>query len=142
MNFSYRKRAQGFTVIELMIVLIVVAILVSLAYPSYVNYVRKARRGEAMQLLINWSVNQEIWRSNNALYATVAQLPAPTHANYTFSLAAPSPPTATVFTLQAVASGDQANDKTKNGTACSTLNINSAGQKYSAGNTATTLCWD
>ncbi len=65
MNTLFRKRIKGFTIIELMIVLIIVAILVALAYPSYIQYVRKAKRGEAQQLLLNWSINQEIWRSNN-----------------------------------------------------------------------------
>ncbi len=59
------KRNRGFTIIELMIVLVIVAILLALAYPSYIKYVRKANRGEAQQLLMNWSINQEIWRSNN-----------------------------------------------------------------------------
>ena len=38
-----RKKRSGFTIIELMIVLVIVALLVALAYPSYVNYVRKAK---------------------------------------------------------------------------------------------------
>ncbi len=69
MNKQRNNWKSGFTVIELMIVLMIVAILVALAYPSYVDYVRKARRGEAQQLLMNWSINQEIWRSNNPTYA-------------------------------------------------------------------------
>jgi type IV pilus assembly protein PilE len=139
MNYTHAIRSRGFTILELMIVLIVIGVLVALAYPSYVDYIRKARRGEAQQLLMNWSVNQEIWRSNNAEYATTAQLPAPTHDNYTFSLPARSP---TAFTLKAVASGDQAADHAKDGTACSTLNLNSAGQKYSGDNTAVLVCWN
>jgi type IV pilus assembly protein PilE len=86
MNRLNRKGILGFTMIELMIVLIIVAILLALAYPSYIQYVRKSKRGEAQQLLMNWSVNQEIWRSNNPQYATTVQLPAPTNDNYTFTL--------------------------------------------------------
>lgn len=139
MNYTYGNRARGFTLLELMIVLVVLGILVALAYPSYIDYVRKSRRGEAQQLLMNWSVNQEIWRSNNTEYATTTQLPVPTHSYYTFTLPVRS---ATAFTLKAVASGDQANDHAKDGTACSTLNLNSAGRKYSGDNTATLVCWD
>ena len=85
MNTFFRKRIKGFTVIELMIVLVIVAILVALAYPSYIQYVRKSKRGEAQQLLLNWSINQEIWRSNNTTYAsTLTILPAPTNDNYGF----------------------------------------------------------
>lgn len=139
MKSMHGNKLRGFTIIELLIVLIILAILVTLAYPSYVDYVRKARRGEAQQLLMNWSINQEIWRSNNPEYATTTQLPAPTQSDYTFTLPVRS---ATAFTLKAVASGDQANDHAKGGAACSTLNLNSAGRKYSGDNTATIVCWD
>ncbi len=132
-------RKVGFTLIELMFVLAIVSILLALAYPSYVDYVRKSKRGEAQQLLMNWSVNQEIWRSNNVEYATLAQLPAPTHNDYVFTLPVR---TGTAFTLQAAARNDQVNDKARGGTACSTLNLNSAGNKFSAGTVAVTICWD
>ncbi|MGH8035337.1 MAG: type IV pilin protein, partial [Lysobacterales bacterium] len=85
MNFRYGNSKRGFTLIELMIVIGIVAILVALAYPSYVDYVRKARRGEAEQLLMNWSINQEIFRSNNPEYATTGELPEPEHDSYDFS---------------------------------------------------------
>jgi type IV pilus assembly protein PilE len=136
------KWNSGFTIIELMITLIIVAILVALAYPSYVDYVRKSKRGEAQQLLMNWSINQEIWRSNNPAYATAAQLPVPTHDHYDFTL--PVAPAATTYILQAAAKAgdDQLKDKAKDGTPCSTLNINNAGQKYSAGDTTKLICWN
>ena len=46
---------NGFTLVELMIVLIIAAIILALAYPSYIQYVRKSKRGDAQQLLMNWS---------------------------------------------------------------------------------------
>ena len=128
--------------IGLMIVLVILAILAALAYPSYASYVRKSRRGEAQQLLMNWSINQEIWRSSNAAYATLAQLPAPTDDHYDFTL--PVAPTASAYTLQAAARAgdDQLKDQAKDGTPCSTLNINSSGRKYSGGDTTLVICWD
>ncbi|MCH8058598.1 MAG: prepilin-type N-terminal cleavage/methylation domain-containing protein [Proteobacteria bacterium] len=54
MNTWKVKKNAGFSLIELMIVIVIVAILVSLAYPSYIQYVRKSKRGEAQQLLINY----------------------------------------------------------------------------------------
>ena len=118
---------------ELMIVIVIVAILVSLAYPSYTQYVRKSKRGEAQQLLMNWSINQEIWRSNNSQYATPAQLPVPNNDNYGFEVVAP---TATSYTLQATATGDQLNDKAKDGSPCSPLTLDQSGVKLLA------VCWD
>ena len=57
---TFGKKRSGFTIIELMIVILIVAVLVALAYPSYIQYVRKAKRGEAQQLLLNRSVEHEI----------------------------------------------------------------------------------
>jgi len=134
MKGRFGVKGKGFTMMELMIVLVIVAILVAIAYPSYIQYVRKSKRGEAQQLLMNWSINQEIWRSNNTQYATLAQLAAPTNDNYTFSFAVN--PTATVYTLQAVATGDQVNDTARNGTSCTPLTLSHQGVKSPAD------CWE
>jgi type IV pilus assembly protein PilE len=134
MKTLQRKRILGFTIIELMIVLMIVAILLSLAYPSFAQYVRKAKRGEAQQLLLNWSINQEIWRSNNSLYAKVSDLAAPTNDHYILST--DGTPTATAYKLQAVGGGDQVNDKARDGTDCHTLTMNQTGIKLPA------PCWE
>lgn len=117
---------KGFTVVELMIALIVVAILVALAYPSYTQYVRKAKRGEAQQLLMNWSVNQEIYRSNNPSYASSGDIAPPTHDHYAFDTV--GTPDARTYELQAQATGDQVNDK-EDGDSCARMTINQNGAK-------------
>lgn len=140
MNRFFQKPVKGFTIMELMIVIVIISILLTLAYPSYLQYARKAKRGEAQKLLMNWAVNQEIWRSNNPSYADdVAQpngLPVPTNDYYNFSLGDPNPPTAAAYSLQAVAQGDQANDEAKDGTSCATLTLNQNGTK------GPPVCWD
>ena len=137
---THGKKRSGFTIIELMIVIGIVALLVSLAYPAYSQYVRKARRGEAQQLLLNWSINQEIWRSNNSEYARdvdpgdgTGWLPPPTHDDYPFTLPARS---ATAYTLQADARNDQLNDKARDGTPCTALTLDQSGVK------TVPVCWD
>ena len=137
MNKFFAKRIAGFTIIELMIVLVIVAILLGLAYPSYINYVRKAKRGEAQQSLLNWSINQEIWRSNNPSYESapgsgVPGAPTPSHDNYNFSGVAGT----TTYTLTATGQGDQANDKAKDGITVCTLTLDQNGVKLPA------ACWD
>lgn len=128
------SEAKGVTIVELMIAVVIVAILVGLAYPSYIQYVRKSTRGEAQQLLMNWAINQEVWRSNHTAYAGTGDLAAPTHDHYTFDFSVN--PTASVFTLRANARNDQLNDKSRSGSPCTTLTMDQSGVKSPA------VCWE
>lgn len=150
MKILQRKLFPGFTVIELMIVLMIVAILLAIAYPSYVGYARKAKRGEGQQLLLNWSINQEIWRSNNAEYADSGDIPVPVHQDdhYRYFVHRTKPvantdctgesgnPDATGYLLYAEAQLDQLNDVARNGTSCATICLSSNGVKHPA------ECWE
>lgn len=130
------KRKQGFTIIELMIVLVIVAILLALAYPSYIDYVRKSKRGDAQQALMNWAVNQEIWRSNNPEYADETDIPAADLDHYDLSVVDGSV-SATSYTLRADATGDQVNDTARDKSiSCARLELNQNGQKTPA------ECWE
>jgi len=121
-----RGKKRGFSLIELMIVVAIIAILVALALPSYQGYVRKSKRDEAQQLLMNWANNEEIWRATNTTYADGSTvLGVPTHDDYTFTVGNVS---ATTYTLTATANGDQANDK-EHGTACTALTLDQSNAK-------------
>ncbi len=127
-----KTKFRGFSLVELMIVVAIVAILVALALPSYTRYVRKANRGEAQQLLLNWANNQEIWRANDTDYATTGEIPVPTHTKYTFTLPTR---TATTYTLTATAStADQLKDE-EQGATCSPLTLDQSNAKTPA------ACW-
>jgi type IV pilus assembly protein PilE len=69
------KRASGFTLIELMVVVAIVAILAAFAYNSYTEQVKKSRRSQAVQVLSDLSLREEKWRSYNATYGAIASLP-------------------------------------------------------------------
>ena len=129
---TYKKKRTGFTIIELMIVIMIVAILISLAYPSYVGYVRKAKRGEAQQLLLNWAINEEIWRSNNTAYTDTL---VPTHDDYTFVASNVGAATYTL-TATAASGNGQEKDKARDGTSCSPIALTQAGTKTPP------ACWD
>ncbi|MCM5681506.1 type IV pilin protein [Schlegelella sp. S2-27] len=62
-------RCRGFTLIELMIVVVVVAILSALAFPSYVEAVRKSRRAEAKTALLELAARQERYFTTHNAYA-------------------------------------------------------------------------
>jgi type IV pilus assembly protein PilE len=131
-----KRRTNGFTIIELMIVVGVVAILVTLALPSYQDSIRKARRAEAEQLLLNWASLQEIWRANNPTYDDGTNISVPTHDDYTFTVSGTSSST---FTLTADPDTEQSKDKDR-GQLCDPLTLNQSGNK-SPVVSGVTYCW-
>ena len=69
MQFSLLKKRSGFSLLELLVVLVIVGILASVAYPSYVDSVRKANRSEAIAELQNILAAQERYFLANRTYA-------------------------------------------------------------------------
>jgi type IV pilus assembly protein PilE len=62
-----RLRAQGFTLIEVMVVVVIIALIAGIAYPSYRDHVRKSSRVAAQQELLELSGMQEkIYLNSNA----------------------------------------------------------------------------
>jgi type IV pilus assembly protein PilE len=53
------KRARGFTLIELMIVVAVIGLLSMIGYPSYQTYVMKGQRSSAQQLMLDIGNKQQ-----------------------------------------------------------------------------------
>ena len=85
-----RRKDSGFTLIELMIVVVVIAIIASFAIPSYLSQVRKSRRSDATSALGDVQLRQERYRAENPTYGTLAQLNSAsttTNGYYTVSLA-------------------------------------------------------
>ena len=64
------KSKQGFTLIELMIVVAIVAIISAIAYPGYVSQSQKTKRSDAMIMLTNAASMQERSLTKTGTYLT------------------------------------------------------------------------
>jgi type IV pilus assembly protein PilE len=63
-------RASGFSLIELMIVVVVIAILAAVALPSYGDYIRRSQLQEAFAKLADYRVKLEQYYQDNRNYGT------------------------------------------------------------------------
>ena len=64
-----RRPQRGFSLIELMIVVVIVGILASIAYPSYAEYVMRGNRQAARSALLQIADRQEQFFLDNKRYA-------------------------------------------------------------------------
>lgn len=98
-------RSQGFTLIELMIVVAIVAILTTIAYPNYRDYVIRGQLVDATQGLSAVRANMERYFQDNRSYIAVGPFTPPCTAavvpygKFNISCAGS---TATTFTATAV----------------------------------------
>ena len=63
-----RHTEHGFTLIELMVVVMILGILSAIAIPSYRHYVQKNARSEAESSMLGMSVELEQWRAKTLTY--------------------------------------------------------------------------
>ncbi|MDE2394704.1 MAG: prepilin-type N-terminal cleavage/methylation domain-containing protein [Burkholderiales bacterium] len=138
------RRAPGFTLIEMMVVVAVAAILAAIAYPSYLKQVSKSRRSDAKSALLDLAAREETYFSTNNVYTNTAsnlgyssafplQVSSGSAAYYQINVTAAS---STAFSLSATPIGNQAGD------ACGTYTLNQLGAQSNTGNTlVSSSCW-
>ena len=117
-------RASGFTLVELMVVVVIVSLLTMIAVPSYSFFMRKSRRGDAEATLMDIAQRQQQYLMDARAYAPdtatlYACAPAPcgvpvdVSSYYTITINAPggAPPTF-VVTATPIAGSVQEGDFT------------------------------
>lgn len=92
-----QSRQQGFTLIEMMVVIAIVAILAVIGYPSYQNYIRLSRLEDARAALVeNIQMMERHYVKSNSFCATAGSerecrtwptLPAPATRFYDIAIA-------------------------------------------------------
>ena len=69
-----RKKMQGITLLELMIVVVIIGILTTIAFPNYRDFVARAKRAEAKAALLKIATNQEKFYLQNQRFGTLVEL--------------------------------------------------------------------
>lgn len=132
-----RKRSRGFTLIEVMIVLVLIAIVASIALPSYTSQVVRGRRSDCQGMMMAFAQAMEKNFALNFTYlgaangggdtgapdddVFVSQCPMEGNATYNLTISAA---TANSFTVRATpaAGSSQVGD--------GRLEVNSLGQRF------------
>jgi type IV pilus assembly protein PilE len=86
------QRARGFTVIELMVVVLVIAVLMAIAIPSYQAYVARGHVAEAKSYLMDLAQHEQTYLLDNRDYGDVSSLvavPADVTNDYTVTITTP-----------------------------------------------------
>ena len=140
-----KRQHQGFTLIEVMIVVAIVGILAAIAMPSYNEYIRRGHRAEARAALLQAAQWLERAATATGTYPLTASFPTTltTMQSGRYTVAVASPPASAAsgaaFTLTATPAGGQVGDK------CGSYTLTHSGVRgaaSAASGALVTECWN
>jgi type IV pilus assembly protein PilE len=107
MEILMKRRAIGFSLIELMIVVAVVAMLATIAFPSYSHYMMQMHRTQAQSYLMQIAQRQQQYFLDSRAFASsstmlgLAPVPAVVAAQYVVTIGPAVPTTPPTFIASA-----------------------------------------
>ena len=126
------KRVKGFTLIELMIVVVIIGILASIAMPMYTQYIVRANRSAAQSQMLDIANREQqflladrVYADSLALAASGYALPNEVITRYSYVVEVNNAATPPTYTITFRAIGPQQSD--------GALTLNSVGVKGPAG---------
>jgi type IV pilus assembly protein PilE len=145
-----RSRVSGFTLIELMIVVVIVAILAGIAVPSYNSSIRKSRRTEAKTALLDFAAREErLYATQNAYSTDPVALgytgaggswPVSTGSYYQIETPTTAAPTATTPGTFSVTVDPSPGSPQLKDTTCASFTVTQTGAQSATG-TNPSACW-
>ena len=144
------RHSRGFSLIELMVVVLIVSILAGIAVPSYMSHIRQSRRTDAKAALLDLAAREErYFATNNGQYTSSLSAlgySSSTVGNGYYTVAvtnvtAGSTTAVATFTITAtpVPTGPQSKD-----TLCTSFTITNTGAQSALGSdvNASVNCWN
>lgn len=137
-------RQRGFTLIELMVVIVIIGILAAIAWPMYQEYVRSAKRAEVKAALLeaaqalerHYSLNSTYLKADGTGLAEVFPTQSPPGGTANYNIAVEGTPTRSTYVLRATRAGSMTGD------ACGNFQIDHANNQTLNGNTRSVAeCW-
>jgi len=136
---SHRNVSQleGFTLLELMLVLLLLTTLVAMAVPSYQQYLLRSHRAEAIQELIAAASCQQNIYAASFRFDTRSCIPSASTGRYSYRMEPADAAGTTIFTVIATPLGPQLQD------ACEELMLDQSGWRSIGGaEELQRKCWE